>query len=307
MKKALKQIIQTLYPEFVGNYHLPIKAQIVAIADAPTAPALCDQYRPHYAVDVLPLLPTGKPNKKLGIFEGLELPLMGVNYALPQIGQFVELAFFNGLPTQPFIRSIRPEGLLVPDHSPGETITSHSLESFNKIDTSGNHQRFTQGEINDEALRIISKALDYVGDYKRRNVNVTGDDSETVKGSKLIEALGLIDILAGDNLNIGTLKALAIQAKKAGISIEQALSIEAKQADIKAGKITIGDGTNELLALVKDLSVQVNTLITDLTALQVAYNTHTNPKSGSEPPPTQVTPTAANVATMQTGLDSIMS
>ncbi len=299
MKKAIKKIVESLFPELVGNYHLPIKAKIVAIADAPIAPSLCDQYRPHYAVDVLPLLPNGEPNPELGIFEGVELPILGNTLAVPLVGTFVELAFFNGLPSQPFIRSIRPEGMLLPDHARGETNLFHSLDSFYKIDSAGNHHRTTSGDINDQAIKILSEALTFIGNYKTRTITNTGDDTEDIKGSKLIEALGNIDILSGEKISIGALKVLALRAEKEA-TIESATSV-----DLTAPKISIGDGENELLALVKDLSDQVKTLITDVKTIQAAYNDHVHTGNGTVKPATQVTATAASVASMQTGLGKI--
>lgn len=300
MRQAIKKIVLSLFPEMNAGLHLPIKARIEAIADEPTQNSLSDQFRPYYAVDVMPLLANGEPDESLGLFEGLELPVMGTLLSLPKVGTFVELAFFNGLPSQPFIRSIRPEGDLLPEHHQGETVLHHSLDSFYKIDSAGNHHRLAQGVFHDQALKIISEALEFIGEYKSRTVTNTGDDTEDIRGSKIIEALGAVAMVAGEGLSIGTLKKLELLAK-------QAANIESEvQADIKAPKIKIGNGTDELLSLVNDLTDQVNVLITDLTALQAAYNTHTNPKNGSEAPPTKVTPTTASIATMQAALGKIL-
>ncbi|MCY4043467.1 MAG: hypothetical protein OXE99_00145 [Cellvibrionales bacterium] len=300
MKQAIKKLVLSLFPELVGGYHLLVKARIEAIAGEPTQNSLCDQFRPYYAVDVMPLLPTGEPDERLGILQGLELPYIGHSFALPKLGQFVELAFFNGLPSQPFIRSIRPEGELLPQHARGETVTHHSLESFNKIDSAGNHHRKTQGQIHDEALRLVSEALEFIGKYKSRSVTNTGDDSEDIKGSKLIEALGTLALLSGENMSLGTLKKLELLAKQAA-SLESEVS-----ATIKAPKISIGDGSNELLSLLNDLITQVNTLITDVTALQALFNSHAHANSGADAPATKSVVTTANVVTIQAGLSSIL-
>ena len=93
MKATLKKIITTLYPELTGGYHLPMKAEVIAIADAPTQPEISTDYRPYYAVDVMPLTPKGDPNNAIGPLLGLPLP---VNvYHFPEIGQRVEIAFFK--------------------------------------------------------------------------------------------------------------------------------------------------------------------------------------------------------------------
>ena len=298
MRATIAKLMRSIFPELAGGYHLPIKARIVAIADEPTQPSLSDQFRPHYAVDVLPLLPNDEPNEALGVFEGLPLPMTGHSYALPKIGQCVELSFFNGLPSQPFIRSIRPEGELLPAHHRGESVQHHSLDSFNKIDSAGNHHRKTQGDIHDEALKKICEALEFIGIYKSRLITNTGDDTEEIKGSKLIEVLGTLDALSGENMSLGTLKKLHLLANDTAL-------LEAKnQTELKSKKIKIGNGTDELLSLVDDLASQVATLITDVTALQTAYNTHNHNKS--VPMPLNiVTPTTATVATMKSSLGNI--
>ena len=191
------------------------------------------------------------------------------------------------------------ENTTIPKHAPGETHTG-KIDSYNRIDSAGNHHRKSPGLVHDEAVKILTEALEKIGHYHHRAITTRGNDSETIGGSKIIEALGAIDLLAGEKISIGTLQALALLATKE-LTLESGVS-----AEMTAPKIAIGDGTNELLSLVKDLSEQVKTVISDLSKLQVAYNTHTNPDGGSKQPPTQVVPTLASVDAMQTGLGVIL-
>lgn len=290
MKNAIKKIIESLYPEIKAGLHLPIKAQIINISDSPKSPVMSNQFRPYYAVDV-------KPLGNLPVFYGLPLPDTGL-LSVPRPGQFVEIAFFNGSPSQPFIRTVLTENQLLPEHYPGETCLGNS-ESFIKIDSAGNQQRKTTGDINDTASHLTQTAIEKTENFNKRKTQIAGNDTAEIKGDKIIEALGQVDIIAGEKINLGTLQALVILAAKE-------ISLESRtKAELTAPKITIGNGKEELLNLVKDLSNEVKTVISDLKALQQAYNTHKNPNRGQNPPDKTVSPTQASVASMQSSLDKI--
>ncbi len=174
---------------------------VIALADGPTQPEISTDYRPYYAVDVMPLTAKGDPNNAIRPLLGLPLP---VNvYSFPEIGQRVEIAFFNGLPNQPFIRTVLTENTTIPKHAPGETHTG-KIDSYNRIDSAGNHHRKSPGVVHDEAVKILTEALEKIGHYHQRAITTRGNDSETIGGSKIIEALGAIDLLAGEKISIGT-------------------------------------------------------------------------------------------------------
>ena len=46
-----KQILRE-FPELAAGYHIPIAAQVTAVADTPKQGGIADNYRPRYAVDV---------------------------------------------------------------------------------------------------------------------------------------------------------------------------------------------------------------------------------------------------------------
>jgi hypothetical protein len=60
MRKVIRKLIESVFPELASGYHLPKKGVITAIPDPPNDDEVAtDQYRQYYAVNVQLLKPDG--------------------------------------------------------------------------------------------------------------------------------------------------------------------------------------------------------------------------------------------------------
>ena len=59
MDDAIRRSVERQFPELTGGYHLPRFARVVGVADAPAGAAICDDFRPRYAVDIEVMGPDG--------------------------------------------------------------------------------------------------------------------------------------------------------------------------------------------------------------------------------------------------------
>ncbi len=206
----LERQIKTVFPELAGGYHLPRFAQVVAIADSAAAGDINNAFRPRYAVDLQLQDENGQPDTNVPIYKAIPLPVMfaGTEQGLlqyPLEGTIVEVGFAYGRPDKPFIRTILGIDWTLPAIEPGEQLQQQRAEVFNRTDTAGNQTRATDQNQTDTAYQKIIEADHYLAQLCTAETNVKQHSVETIGGKKLIEALGAIDLLAGDDITLGSL------------------------------------------------------------------------------------------------------
>ena len=202
MDDAIKRSVERVFPELTGGYHLPRFGRVVAIPDAPTAPGLCDDFRPRFGVDVEILLPDGEPDPDLPVLTGVPLPApMGGQeagmFGFPEEGTTVVVGFAYGLPHKPFIQQILAHGLSLPRVPKGDQVWQHSEACQQRVDADGNWLRQTDGKIQDKAIEREVEALDNREQYQSHTSSVDDHSTESVGGTKTLEALGALKLLSG--------------------------------------------------------------------------------------------------------------
>ncbi|RTX99344.1 hypothetical protein EJ576_13920 [Pseudomonas sp. C 49-2] len=207
MDDAIRRSVERQFPELTGGYHLPRFARVVAVADAPAGAGICDDFRPRYAVDIEVMGPDGEPDTKLPILAGVPLPLptggeeMGI-YAFPEEGTQVVVCFAYGLPHKPYIQTILPHGLSMPSVPKGDQVWQHSEACQQRVDADGNWLRQTDGKILDKAIEREVKAMGNTERYQSHTSTVDDHSTESVGGTKTLEALGALKLLSGGSASL---------------------------------------------------------------------------------------------------------
>lgn len=209
-KSPERRKIEGEFPELADNMHLPKFGRVEAISDSATAGQLNDPFRPRYAVDVQLLGEDGQPDKATPLYRAVPLPVQfgGQEQGLLQFpieGTMVELGFAFGRADRPFIRTVLGSGWPLPDIAPGEQLQQQRAEVFSRTDTVGNLSRHTDRRLYDHALQMHHQSDDYLGEHGQHRLQVAQHSIEEVGGLKLIEALGAVELLAGDDLTLGSL------------------------------------------------------------------------------------------------------
>ena len=209
-KSPERRKIEGEFPELADKMHLPKFGRVEAISDQASTGQLNDPFRPRYAVDVQLLGEDGQPDKATPLYRAVPLPVQfgGQEQGLLQFpleGTLVELGFAFGRADRPFIRTILGSGWALPDIAPGEQLQQQRAEVFSRTDTVGSLCRHTDRRLHDQALQMHHKSDDYRGEHGQHQLAVAQHSIEEVGGFKLIEALGAIELLAGDDLTLGSL------------------------------------------------------------------------------------------------------
>lgn len=209
-KSPERRKIEGEFPEFADKMHLPKFGRVEAISDQASAGQLNNPFRPRYAVDVQLLDEDGQPDKVAPLYRAVPLPLQfgGQEQGLLQFpieGTLVELGFAFGRADRPFIRTVLGSGWALPDIAPGEQLQQQRAEVFSRTDTVGNLSRDTDRRLHDCALQMHHQSDDYQGEHGQHHLQVAQHSIEVVGGFKLIEALGAIELLAGDDLTLASL------------------------------------------------------------------------------------------------------
>lgn len=313
-KTAKQRQVEQDFPELAAGFHLPAFGQVVAVSDSAQAGQLNDPFRPRYAVDVQQLNEDGKPDEAVPVFMAVPLPVL---FGGPEQGQFqypvegtlVELGFAFGRADQPFIRTILGTGWSLPDIQPGEQLTQQRAEVYQRTDVAGNHTVATDQVINHIAAQLHQEADDYQGAFGTHRITVAQHSTEEVAGRKLIEALGAIELLAGDDIELATLANLHLVAAGERVDITGAdyqhsiggdsittikgdeqrttegnnteqitgnKSSQAKVQTIQGDTIILGNGTHNMLALMISMMANVQDALSKLDA-------HTHPNHGQPP------------------------
>lgn len=206
----LERQVKTAFPELAGGYHLPRFACVVAISDSAAAGDINNPFRPRYAVDVQLLDEDGQPDTAVPVYKAIQLPVMfaGAEQGLlqyPLEGALVEIGFAYGRADKPFIRTILGTGFPLPAIEPGEQLQQQRAEVYQRTDTAGNQTTSTDQTQQHSAYHKITEADLYEIKAGSVHAKVNQHWVEEIAGKKVIEALGAVDVLAGDDLTLGAL------------------------------------------------------------------------------------------------------
>lgn len=119
MEKVIERVLMRKYPELKSGWHLPMWAKVTDI-QKPLAGQTATEEEPIYTVSVQLLKANGKEDSDVPVMEDVLLPVPAGGeqrgfWSKPSKGTIVELAFAYGSPAHPFIRSILPHGLKLPN------------------------------------------------------------------------------------------------------------------------------------------------------------------------------------------------
>ncbi|MGP7732911.1 hypothetical protein [Oceanimonas smirnovii] len=209
-KTAQQRQIEQDFPELAAGFHLPVFGVVTAATDAASAGQVNDPFRPRYAVDVQQLDEHGQPDMAVPVFKAVPVPVLfggpeQGHFQYPVEGTLVEMGWAFGRPDKPFIRTILGTGWHLPDIQPGEQLQQQRAEVYQRTDPAGNHTLETDQTIRYLAAQLIQQADDYQGEFGSQHTTVTQHSTEEIAGRKLIEALGAIELLAGDDLTLASL------------------------------------------------------------------------------------------------------
>ncbi len=123
----------------------------------------------------------------------------------PLEGSVVDIAFAYGCNDRPIIHGIYGREYALPSIEPGEQLQQQRDEVSTRIDAAGNTINQTDQTQTSIAFEKIDKVDRYHGKYGQLHIDVGEHSTEEVTGKKLIEALGAINLLAGDDIVLGSL------------------------------------------------------------------------------------------------------
>ncbi|VVN93273.1 phage baseplate assembly protein V [Pseudomonas fluorescens] len=298
MEDAIRRSVERQFPELTGGYHLPRFARVVGVADAPAGAGICDDFRPRFAVDIELLGPDGEPDPELPVLAGVPLPMpMGGDemgfFAFPEEGTQVVVCFAYGLPNKPYIQTILPHGLSLPKVPKGDQVWQHSETTQQRVEAGGNWLRKTDGRIRDQSIEREVESLTNSERHQSSTVEVDDHSSESVGGTKTIEALGALKLLSGGSASLAAVDDLHLASgrdlnqvigQKLNLTVGGELleRIEGVRRSI-ATQTWLGSESVNVLQVLCDLI----DLVTEMN-VQIASHIH-----GSGPVPT----TAANFTT----------
>lgn len=273
MDDAIRRSVERQFPELTGGYHLPRFGRVVAVPDAPVDNALCDDFRPRYAVDVEVLLPDGEPDPELPILQGLALPVPAGGQeagllGFPEEGTTVVVSFAYGLPSKPFIQQVLPHGLSLPRLPKGDQVWQHSEACQQRVDADGNWLRQTDGKIRDQAIEREVEALDNAEHYQSSAVEVDDHSTETVGGIKRIEALGALKLLSGGSASLAAVDDLhqatgrdfnlvVAQTHNATVGGDMREVVRGRRHVETQGDLDLVSNSSVSLSAAEDLSVEI--------------------------------------------------
>lgn len=288
--RQLERQIKNAFPELAGGYHIPRFGLVKSITDNAAAGDINDPFRPHYAADVQLLDENGKPDTEVPVYKAIPLPILfaGIEQGMlqyPLEGTLVELGFAYGRADKPFIRTILGTGFTLPEIQPGEQLQQQRAEVYQRTDTAGNQTKATDQRQTDRAYQKVIEADHYLASIGTMAMDVKQHSVETIGGKKLIEALGAIELLAGDDVTLGSLGNM--QLATAGELIETIgklrHSVAAELQRIEAPTHWAGTDTVNIYDLLDQLMQCVAQL-----ADHCANHTHLYDKSNvPQPVPTQ--------------------
>lgn len=137
MEKVIKRVLMRKYPELESGWHLPMWAKVTDTLK-PLAGETVTEEEPIYSVSVQLLDANGEEDKDVPILEDVLLPVPAGGeqrgfWSKPSKGTIVELAFAYGLPSHPFIRSILPHGLKLPNMAETDQRWQQSEKAYTQV------------------------------------------------------------------------------------------------------------------------------------------------------------------------------
>ncbi len=299
MRETIKRLVLQLFPELSGGYHLPRYAEVLAVADAPAAGDLADDFRPRYAVDLQVLNEHGAADPAVPVLYAVPLPVavcggaeMG-QFGFPQRGTVVMLQFVYGSPNKPAITAIYPHGGAMPACANGELVTQQRSGVQQRIDAEGNMLRQTDGRVRDECQDYVREAFSSTVSLHQETVTVEGNSTRTVKGAWLNKVLGAFRLAVGGSLNLSSADNMALTtASDMNVNVARNLAQAVQNATrLKSGdSLHLESPANYIGNSSHNLFAEVSALAQAIIALANAFAAHTHlysPGSGSP------TPTAA--------------
>lgn len=301
MNPTFRKQITREFPELAAGYHLPLMAEVLAVPDAPTNGGINDNYRPRLAVNIVLLNNEYKRTEIL--LDAVPVSIMGGGnergfFAVPQKGTLVEVAFLNGSPERPFVRSILGDRQALPwidEH----TMAWQQDESIKQtVDNAGNWTRQTTNDITDKSHTHTTEThskIEILGEEIKR---ILQHSIEDIDGKKQIEAtaihllsntvanilaLGSINQAAGENITRSASKEIVDHATA---DIKQSSDANIKSTAVKnmeliAAKVHLGSTSDNVLKL---LSEFMQATIDGFTAATLATVTCASPGNPSSPP-----------------------
>lgn len=289
MQDAIKRIILNLFPELSGGHHLPRWGQVVGAREMPKNGDIADEFRPYLAVNVQVLNELGEPDLNYPVLHDVILPIStggheSGQFAIPEDGTLVEIAFAYGSPQKPFIRCILPHNKSLPALERGEQRQQFSDKSFSRVTADGSHERVTDQVIKDHSLKRDINALENAEAFTQSVRTVEADDIHSIGGSKRVTADGGMQFHAGERFEIGSTGDVTLSA--------------ATEQSHKAPKTWVGSDSENVLRIVSELHAQVKSL-TDILAA------HTHPAITAPLEAAQITGVGTQVQSIKTRLDGI--
>ncbi|MFB2889304.1 hypothetical protein ACEUC2_07140 [Aeromonas veronii] len=299
VKSPERRKMEGEFPELADQMHLPKFGRVEAISDNAAAGQLNDPFRPRYAVDVQLLAEDGQPDKATPLYRAVPLPVMfgGLEQGLLQFpieGSIVELGFAFGRADRPFIRTVLGTGWPLPDIAPGEQLQQQRAEVFSRTDTVGNQSRHTDRSQHDKAMRMHREADEYLGEFGQHQLTTLQHSVEQIGAMKRIEALGAIELLAGDDMVLGCLGNMSQTTAGDLVSVIGQLrrSVAGKLQHFEAPRSWMGtEGVN-----IFRLLLQLMNVVEQLAASAASHN-HGGPGPTNAPAFSSQSQQAAELAT----------
>jgi len=205
-----KREILKHFPELATLNHLPKFGRVEAVRDNVTAGQTADPFRPRYAIDIQLLDENLEADINVPLYKSIPMPVQFSGHeagmlSYPLEGTLVEIAFAYGRNDLPLIRGVYGKDYALPDIEAGEQLQQQRAEVSNRIEACGNTTNQTDQTQTHRAFEKHDQADRYKGEFGQHHILVEENSLEEVIGKKVIEALGAIDLLAGDDLVLGSL------------------------------------------------------------------------------------------------------
>ncbi|HGS4749422.1 TPA: hypothetical protein ACMDRF_002247 [Vibrio cholerae] len=266
-KPAKKRELDDILPEVAAGYHLPIFGRVEAVRDSAAAGQVADPFRPRLAIDVQVLNEDMQPDENIPVYRSIPLPVHMSGHesgllAYPLEGTIVEIAFAYGRSDLPLIRGIYGRDYALPTIAPGEQLQQQREEVSRRIDAAGNITDQTDQTFTSKAFKQVDQAHQYTGEFGQHQLLIDEHSLENIIGKKLIEALGAIELLAGDNIELGSLGNMHVATAGELIEVigKVRRSIAAEHQWLQSPKTWIGSKQENVLILLSELMQVVKEL-----------------------------------------------
>ncbi|WP_179876584.1 hypothetical protein [Vibrio cholerae] len=266
-KPAKKRELDDMLPEVAAGYHLPIFGRVEAVRDSAAAGQVADPFRPRFAIDVQVLNEDMQPDENIPVYRSIPLPVHMSGHesgllAYPLEGTIVEIAFAYGRSDLPLIRGIYGRDYALPTIAPGEQLQQQREEVSRRIDAAGNITDQTDQTFTSKAFMQAEHAQQYTGEFGQHQLLIDEHSLENIIGKKLIEALGAIELLAGDNIELGSLGNMHVATAGELIEVigKVRRSIAAEHQWLQSPKTWLGSKQENVLILLSELMQVVKEL-----------------------------------------------